>query len=458
MDLLDAMDDDIATTIGSTSISRTEPKNAPKKNHTATTYKMNSASVTPKKRPRNTSSANETAQADPLSDCPDGNPRATDFVNDLSSDSPLSDPPSDLDLDSDLDSPFFSNPTTPVKPTKVQAIKVKRPTRSPYFPKPPPPKRITCLPFPPLSASRFGLMQERLAYDPFRMLIATIFLNRTRGEQAMPVYAQLIERYPTTEALADANTEDIMHMIHKLGFQNQRAKKCVELAKAWLSTPPVKWKRYRKINYPLKTDGRNIKAEEVLDDDDDRVAWEIANLPGLGAYALDSWRIFCRDKLRGLSDSFDVDGDETFEPEWKRVVPTDKELRAYLTWRWLKLGYIWNKETGQKTKADEKTLERAKIGGVVHDEGEYLVLTSEPADGAEGELAKTGAQAVKANVERTAGSFMRSESKDEIAATEGSALDIIGSTSVTEIVGNYDTGAQDRKGKLSIGNVQTPRE
>jgi len=33
---------------------------------------------------------------------------------------------------------------------------------------------------------------------------------------------------------------------------------------------------------------------------DAREGWEIAHLPGMGAYALDSYRIFHRDELRGI--------------------------------------------------------------------------------------------------------------------------------------------------------------
>ena len=317
---------------------------------------------------------------------------------DISSDSTLSDPPSDLDLESEDESPYFSNPGTPSKP-RTSPIKNRQPTKSPYFTSPRV-QRITCLPFPPLTYSTFGLMQEKLANDPFRLLVATIFLNRTRGEQAMPVYFQLMERFPTVEALAAADPEEIVCLIHKLGFQNQRARRCIELAKAWLSKPPRRGRRYRKLNYPQRGDGRDVKAEEILHDDDGRVGWEIAHLPGLGAYALDSWRIFCRDKLRGLATSWNGEGATMgFEPEWKRVVPLDKELRAYLTWSFLKTGLIWNKQTGETRKADETLLKNAQDGGVVHEDGDYLILTSSVNK-------VSGTRTVEAIVEHPAGDFM----------------------------------------------------
>ena len=309
-------------------------------------------------------------------------------VDELSSDSSLTDVPSEIGPD-----PFVEESTS-LKPTKI-----KRPTRSPYFANKSRPNFLSCLPFPPLSAENFGLMQERLATKPFHLLIATIFLNRTRGEQAMPVFFQLMQQYPTVAELAAAKVEHVVDVIHKLGFQNQRARKCVEMAKAWLKGAPEKGKRYRKPNYPVKGDGRDISTDETVKDEDTRVAWEISYLPGLGPYSHDSWRIFCRDKLRGLSESWNGEGAvDGFEPEWKRVLPTDKELRAYLTWMWLKEGWVWNKETGQKTKAGEELLERARGGGTIEEQpkNDHLVLTFQGRfDGLTG-----------GNLEKPAGSFL----------------------------------------------------
>ena len=221
-------------------------------------------------------------------------------------------------------------------------------------------------------------------------------------------------KYPTIESLASADPDDIVPMIHKLGFQNQRAKKCVELARAWLADPPVRGKRYRKMNYPRKGDGRDIKHDEVLPDDDEdpRVAWEIANLPGLGAYALDSWRMFCRDDLRGRPppppQPFPDDPNliqSDFEPEWQRTLPTDKELRAYMTWRWLQKGYLWNKNTGERKLADEDTMKRGEMGGVVteSEDGDYLVLMDLVSPVQAGRKSQV---CEKRTVERTAGTFM----------------------------------------------------
>lgn len=317
----------------------------------------------------------------------------------LSPDSSLSDPPSDLnfDLEDDLPkaspskSPHFlpletsPDPSTPVKSTKFLQPEIsnvsrpKRPKVSPYFPKSPDPLQ-SCLPFPPIDTPSFGLVQEQLAHEPFKLLIATIFLNRTRGGVALPVLFKVFEHYPTIDAMASADLAEFVSMIRCLGFQNQRAKKCIAIAQLWQTDPPVKDKRYRKLHYPKKLDGRDVPADECLDDEDPRAAWEIAHLPGVGAYSLDSWRIFCRDELRGLAKDWKGTGSAVhgFVPEWKSVLPQDKELRAYLTWMWLKEGWVWDCHTGDLTPAGGKMLRAAQREGVAHEEDGNWVLQTSP--------------------------------------------------------------------------------
>jgi endonuclease III len=322
-------------------------------------------------------------------------------VDFLASDSSLSDIPSDFDREdepvheSSIESPTKSThflppsipspPGTPVKQSRLlrpetpRSSKPKLPKVSPYFPAllgdP-----ESCLPFPPVDAPSFGLIQEQLAHDPFRLLIATIFLNRTRGGVALPVLFKVFARYPTIDAMAAADLSQFVSMIHCLGFQNQRAKKCISVAQIWKTNPPVKNKRYRKLHYPQKLDGRDVGPCECADDEDHRAAWEIAHLPGVGAYSLDSWRIFCRDELRGLATDWKGTGAMTpgFVPEWKSVLPQDKELRAYLTWMWLKEGWIWDRHTGDLTPASEKMLRAAQKGGVAHEEDGNWILETSP--------------------------------------------------------------------------------
>jgi methyl-CpG-binding domain protein 4 len=332
------------------------------------------ADAMPKKRRARRKSKTETS---PESDVPDtpATAAARIFygfnVDELSSDSSLTDVPDDIGPD-----PFLErHELVAIKSlrTPKKSKKPKHPTTSPYFPTPHKarPHFLSTLPFPPISNATFGLMQERLANRPFELLLATIFLNKTPGERAMPVCYKLLAQYPTPDKLAIARVEDITEIIRHLGFQNQRARKIVGLAKGWVECEPFKGKRYRKVDYPVKGDGKDIKDGEPVDDHDSRTAWEISHLPGLGPYSHDSWRMFCRDKLRGLASNWNGEGAESdFEPEWKRVVPKDKELRAWMTWMWMKEGWVWNCETGKRVKAGEELMELARGGGVVVEEHE----------------------------------------------------------------------------------------
>lgn len=272
-----------------------------------------------------------------------------------------------------------------IKDAKLGAPRRSRAsTTSPYFLKLPSKKvkgkMISCIPCPSLNATSFGLVQETLCHDPFQLFIAVIFLNKTRGSVAMPVFYDLITRLPTPADLAAANHEDIVSVFQHLGLQNTRATKCINLAKTWLETPPVKGKRYRRLHYPNRDDGKDIGINEgPISDEDDRVAWEVGHLPGIGSYAIDSWRIFCRDELRGLPTGLpewhELERDPAvreveLSKEWTRVLPLDKELRAYLKWRWLRLGFEWDPVNGERKMANESVKTDAIGGGVICEGGE----------------------------------------------------------------------------------------
>ena len=279
------------------------------------------------------------------------------------------------------------SPTTPrgksiraptVSPYFAKSVQKRiKKTESPYFPspstmKPKPSDRVSCIPFPSLQATSFGLVQEALAHDPFRLLVAVIFLNKTRGHVALPVFYELMERYPTPADLAAANLDDVVDIIQCLGLQNQRATTCINLAQAWLERPPERGKRYRVLHYPKKGDGIDLRTGEIIDEDDDRIGWEIGQLPGVGAYAIDSWRIFCRDELRGLPTGLPKELTSEakaadIEKEWARVLPLDKELRAYLRWRWLRNGWEWDPVTGERKRADVDAIAKADKGGVMYE-------------------------------------------------------------------------------------------
>lgn len=267
-----------------------------------------------------------------------------------------------------LQPPELATALTPVK--KEKAI-----TKSPYFspavsPKKPPRSPggvVSCIPFPPLSSPSFGLLQEKLCHDPLRLLIGVTFLIRTYGKSSIPIYYKLMELFPTATALANADKAVIVELTRHLGLQSVRADTYIRYAKTFLDDPPVKGKRYRVENYPTKNAHATIKKGEVLSDEDMREgAWEIGHLTK-GPYAIDSWRIFCRDELRGLSKGWNGEEaeDDGFQPEWMRVLPKDKELRAFLRWCWLREGWVWDAESGEREVAGKELVDAVNDGRVV---------------------------------------------------------------------------------------------
>ncbi|KAI1503241.1 hypothetical protein F5X99DRAFT_407317 [Biscogniauxia marginata] len=277
-----------------------------------------------------------------------------------------------------------------------QALKqtLKRIAKSHYFdapslPSPPklksprPPRgTVSCIPFPPLDAPSFGLIQEELADDPFRLLVAVTFLIRTAGKTAIPVFRKITDKYPTPEDLARAeNTDDIVATIKHLGLGTVRAAAIQKYARLWLEDPPRADVRYGIKNYPGPGDGTDVHAGEVLSPDDPRTsAWEIGHMT-TGRYAIDSWRIFCRDVLRGEAENWNGGGREAeFQPEWMRVLPEDKELRACLRWLWMREGWAWDPRTGEREVLSERMRRAVQERRVAYDDTGGLKVLDHPVE------------------------------------------------------------------------------
>ena len=346
------------------------------------------------------------------------------------------------DLDEDYAAAESPPPEEPPKKTKAKRKYTTK--RSIYFTPPAPPldplidrvdyynttaggrkKRVpagtSIALVPSIHVPRFGIIQERLWHDPFWLLIAVTFLNKTTGRAAVPVFWALKDKYETPEGLAGADQKELCEMIRSLGLQTQRSKRLIAMAKAWAGVKevdveaeagevgdeasevevkegeneveeaegevnegetgvkkrgrkpeahrgePVKGMRWRTLHYPVKGDGKAYKANVAVEEDTEAIAGalEIGHIPGCGPYAWDSWRIFCRDVLRGVATDYNgqnADAGELFEPEWQRVLPLDKELRATLRWMWLREGWIWDPLTGQKRMATNEEMEAAVRG------------------------------------------------------------------------------------------------
>lgn len=168
---------------------------------------------------------------------------------------------------------------------KTRSSKTKR-NISPYFSRKPlrdepsPPKRKAFKKWTP-PRSPFNLVQETLFHDTWKLLVATIFLNRTSGKMAIPVLWQFFEHYPSAEVTREADWKPISELLKPLGLHELRAKTLIRFSDEYLS---------KEWHYPIE-------------------------LHGIGKYGNDSYRIFC---VR----------------EWREVTPSDHMLNKYHAWLW----------------------------------------------------------------------------------------------------------------------------
>ncbi|XP_020388176.1 methyl-CpG-binding domain protein 4 [Rhincodon typus] len=165
-------------------------------------------------------------------------------------------------------------------------VKQDKRKTSPYFSKKysegassPPRRKAFAKWIPPRSP--FKLVQETLFHDPWKLLIATILLNKTSGKKAIPVLWDFLERYPSAEVARVADWKEIAALLKPLGLYELRAKAIIKFSDEFLTK---QWK------YPIE-------------------------LHGIGKYGNDSYRIFC-------------------VKEWKEVQPRDHKLNKYWEWLW----------------------------------------------------------------------------------------------------------------------------
>jgi len=127
---------------------------------------------------------------------------------------------------------------------------------------------------------REPLIQWKYRRSPWKLLVACVCLNRTRGTVAKPIIEEIFRRWPTPAALSGADTVELEEVIRPLGLQVGRGRNLRELSRQY---NPTKMPR------------------EVVE-----------SLPGCGPYAADCYMML-------------VHGDLTVEPE-------DKELARWRAW------------------------------------------------------------------------------------------------------------------------------
>lgn len=115
----------------------------------------------------------------------------------------------------------------------------------------------------------------RQTRNPYRVLIAELFLQKTQAKQVKPIYLEFLRRFPTVESLACAPPGKIRPAIWSLGLLG-RARHLKEMARAVVS----------------KFEGRIPNTESAL-----------LELKGVGRYAANAVLCFAFDQPRAVVDA-----------------------------------------------------------------------------------------------------------------------------------------------------------
>ena len=132
-----------------------------------------------------------------------------------------------------------------------------------------------------------------------------IFLNKTTAIRVQSFLKAFFVQYPSPKTLRDADPKAIKETyFQRLGLFC-RAWWLVKLAAQLLDDPPL----------PHVLRSKSYKNAAA--------ASEVAHLVGVGEYASDAWRLFCR---RPFYASYDEEAEE----EWRTLEPRDKDLKRYV--------------------------------------------------------------------------------------------------------------------------------
>ncbi|XP_043222573.1 methyl-CpG-binding domain protein 4-like isoform X1 [Amphibalanus amphitrite] len=189
---------------------------------------------------------------------------------------------------SSLASPPLRTPASKFSPSTTPRVAMPAVSKGPGAPK----KRPWTPP-----ESPYDLVQERYYQDPWKLLIASIFLSKPpetspedvwgdpppvlEARRARPLLEQFFERWPTAKAARDASAQEIASLIEPLQLGEHAADLIIRFSDEFLTK---KWK-------------------------------SPTELYGIGRYGSDAYRIFCLG-------------------QWKQVRPLDHMLSLYHNWLW----------------------------------------------------------------------------------------------------------------------------
>ena len=82
--------------------------------------------------------------------------------------------------------------------------------------------------------SPLGLLEELFVNNPWRLLVSTICLNVTTRHQVDSILQAFLEQWPTAEATANADWEEVSAVIHPMGLGTKRAKGLVRFSAEYI--------------------------------------------------------------------------------------------------------------------------------------------------------------------------------------------------------------------------------
>jgi len=205
-------------------------------------------------------------------------------------------------------------------------------------------------------------MLESIRDDPWKVLLAVRMLNVTTGRAAIPIFWKIVNQWPTPRELVDGTSssythtigtpiyftsidvlrpvssalgssctfsaplDELVELLRPLGLYNKRANWFKEISQLYMDDPP----RYPSGHLQCpEAEVTTASQRPCIRRTRSRAHMSspypctpISHFPGVGPYALDSFRIFCRSSLEPEAG--------TTNEVWKQVMPSDKELIRYL--------------------------------------------------------------------------------------------------------------------------------
>lgn len=128
--------------------------------------------------------------------------------------------------------------------------------------------------------SPYGLLQEEINLDPWKIFVCCIFCNLTKRVQAEPYFWEVIRKWPTPDDLSKADIEILTNLIAPLGLSIRRAKALKRMSSEYSM---LEWQNDPTLLY------------------------------GIGKYGADAYKIFCTN-------------------HWREVSPKDGALVNYYNW------------------------------------------------------------------------------------------------------------------------------